>query len=790
MGTFYLDEQPIPFEDGEYVIDAARKAGVDIPHFCYHPALGSLGACRLCMVELEPAREGDRARNMASCLLRASEGMRVSLRAQKAVDARQSVIEEVMTNHPHDCPVCDEGGDCHLQNMTVEVGPPYRRYEGAKRTFLNQYLGPLVWHDMDRCITCYRCVRFYQDHALGDDLGAFGSRDRVYFGRSENGPLESPFAGNLVEVCPTGVFTDRVFRRHFSRVWDLDTAPSVCPHCSVGCNTTPGAREGSLRRVISRANKRVNEWFICDRGRYGHRYTEAEDRPRTARVDGRETSVEEALNSAAQRLSEAIDGSIAGLGSVREDMEGNAALRALMTALRGWYTAHPNPDLEAAIAEAASLSAQAPTLAEIGQADAVLVVGDLTGHAPMMDFAVRQAVRASRPLVLLHTGPAPLARHAQHRRQVTPRELLGLIETLQAAGEGTVQDDALAPLLEPLRAARRPVMLGVAETLGAPGCRALGRLAAALGARLGFALPNANAFGTALLSRPGDSERVLASVESGQADKLIVLGADPLGSGAGAGRWAALRERLSFLLVFDCVRTTTSEQADIFIPLSAFSERSGTFINYAGLAQGFAKVEGVVGKSARDTGSINAFYAGLGPVKSPLAPREGHFPDAFDAICELGRRMGLGRVRLNAEILAYQFCNVPPTPGRTGITVDAAGFAHLRDSAVGDFRPAPEPGDGWQAVMTTWYGGEHLALHAPELQSLAPREGVRMHPEDIAAQQLADDARLALSGPGGRIRLELIADAASPRGTLGLSRASMAVLGVDEGDELSWEVCA
>ena len=783
MGTFYLDEQPIPFEDGQNVLDAARKAGVDIPHFCYHPALGSLGACRLCMVELQPSREGERPRNMASCLLMANEGMRVSLTAEKAVEARQSVIEEVMTNHPHDCPVCDEGGDCHLQNMTVEVGPPYRRYEGTKRTFVNQYLGPLVWHSMDRCITCYRCVRFYQDHALGDDLGAFGSRNRMYFGRSENGPLESPFAGNLAEVCPTGVFTDRVYRRNFSRVWDLQTAPSVCPHCSVGCNITPGAREGSLRRVISRENKRVNEWFICDRGRYGHRYTEVDDRPRTARVDGREVSLEEALDAAVRRLSESADGSIGGLGSVREDMEGNAALRSLMAALHGWYTAHPNPDLEAAIAEAASLSAQAPTLSEIGRADAVLIAGDLTGHAPMMDLAVRQVVRAGHPLVLLHTGPAPLVQHAQRRRQVTPRELLGLIEALHAAGEGTVQDEALAQLLEPLRTARNPVVLGVAETLGAPGCRALGQLAEALGARLGFALPNANAFGTALLSRPGDSDRVLESTEDGQVDKLVVLGSDPLGSGAGAGRWAALRERLSFLLVLDCVRTKTSEQADIFIPLSAFTERTGTFVNYAGLAQGFAKV------FPRDDYPTNTFFAGLGPVDSPLAPKQSHLPDAFDAICEIGQRMGLGRVRRNAEILAYQFFNEPPTPGRTGITVDAAGFAHLRDSAVGDFRPAPEPGGGWQVVMTTWYGDEHLALHAPELQSLAPREGVRMHPDEIAAQHLADDARLCLSGPGGQIRLELISDESCPRSTLGLSRASMAVLGADEGDELSWEVC-
>ena len=786
MGTFYLDEQPIPFEDGQNVLEAARRAGVEIPHFCYHPALGSLGACRLCMVELQPSREGERPRAMASCTLAASEGMRVSLQAQHAVDARQSVIEEVMTNHPHDCPVCDEGGDCHLQNMTVAVGPPYRRYEGTKRTFVNQYLGPLIWHSMDRCITCYRCVRFYQDYALGDDLGAFGSRNRVYFGRSEDGPLESPFAGNLVEICPTGVFTDRVYRRSYSRVWDLQTAPSVCPHCSVGCNILPGAREGTLRRVVSRPNERINEWFICDRGRYGHRYTEVGNRPRRARVEGREVDIEEGLDAAAHRLAEAPDGTVAGLGSVREDMEGNAALRSLMRGLHGLYTAHPNPDLEAAIAEATALSAQAPTLAEIAAADAVLAVGDLTGHAPMLDLAVRQVVRAGHPLALLHTGPAPLARHARQCRQVQPRELLWLIENLRAIAEGSVRNASLAPLLEPLQAARNPMVLGVAETLGAPACRELGRVVRALGARLGFALPNANAFGTALLSRSGDSERVLEAVTSGRADKLLVLGSDPFGSGIGAGRWGSLRERLSLLVVLDCVRTETTEQADIFIPLAAFTERSGTFVNYTGLAQGFARVLPEEGTPA------NAFFAGLGPVASPLAPREPDLPTAFEAVCELGRRAGVGRVRRNAEVLAYQFFNEPPTPGRTGIRVDAAGFAHLRDSAEVSRHPArSEPDGAWQAVLVTWYGDEQLARHAPELQSLAPPEGAHLHPEDAAARGLTAGTRLRLRG-GARDTLELplILDAACPRGTLGLSRVSLVRLAADEGDPLHWEPCS
>jgi NADH-quinone oxidoreductase subunit G len=760
VGNFYLDDQPVPFSEGDNVLHAAQQAGIEIPYFCYHPALGSLGACRLCMVELQPTREGDRPRVLASCMLKAAEGMRVSLKAPNAVAARQAVIEFVMTNHPHDCPVCDEGGECHLQNMTVAVGPAYRRYEGTKRTFLNQFLGPLIWHDLDRCITCYRCVRFYQDYALGDDLGALGSRNRVYFGRIKDGPLESPFAGNLVEVCPTGVFTDKVFRRHFSRVWDLETAPSVCPHCSVGCNTLPGARDGTLRRVTHRPNQRVNHWFICDRGRYGHRYTENPGRPTRARIDGRDGEVAEVLQAIAERLADA-EGDVAGLGSVREDMEGNAALRSLMAALGGWYSAHASPILEASIAEAATASDDAPTLEDIAGADAVLVVGDLTGHAPMMDLAVRQAARAGHPVVVLHSVPTPLASHATLAVRLPPRALM---ETLAALCERVDNPEARAqPELESichaLGQAKRPVTLGVVEALKAPGCRALSQLAKCAGARVGFALPGANAFGTALLSRPGDSERVLRSVESGQVDSLIVVGSDPFGSDLGAGRWRSLRPHLRFLGVLDCLTTATAQQADAFIPLAAWAERSGTFVNYAGLGQGFERV-----------------FA-----------REIPLPDAYTALCELGRLMGLGRVRRNADILAYKYFNRPPQPGRTGIQVEPAAYTHLQASAEADFKPLDRACGQWQAAVATWYGEGPLVAFAPELQELAPAPAVHMAADQAGECGLVAGEALRLRGSVGDLRLPLIADPQCARDTLGLPRAAMAALGVTDGQDVEWE---
>jgi NADH-quinone oxidoreductase subunit G len=761
MGTFYVDDRAIPFSEGDTVIEAAHAAGIDIPHFCYHPALGSLGACRLCMVALQPSREGERPRTLAACMLEAQEGMRVSLSADKAVDARQSVIELVMTNHPHDCPVCDEAGECDLQNMTVEVGPAYRRYQGSKRTFLNQHLGPLVWHDMDRCITCYRCVRFYQDYALGTDLGALGSRNRVYFGRATDGALESPFAGNLVEVCPTGVFTDKVFRRHYSRVWDLQTAPSVCPHCSVGCNTLPGARHGTLRRVTHRANRRVNEWFICDRGRYGHGYSEGPERPLKARIDGREGELTDVLAAIADRLADA-HGVVAGLGSVREDMEGNAALRSLMAAMGGWYSAHASPYLEAAIAEAAAASDQAPTLSEIAAADALLVVGDLTGHAPMMDLCARQVVRAGHPLVLLHSVPVPLATHATQSLSLAPAELVGALTILRrrARNPNARANAALKAVSERIAQARRPVLLGVAETLGAAGCRALAQLAKTVGARCAFALPGANAFGTALLSRPGDGERVLSSVENGEVDTLIVLGSDPFGSDPGAARWRAVRSQLKLLVVLDCIATETARRADAFMPLAAVTERAGTFVNYAGLAQGYGKV-----------------FA-----------REPALPDPYSAISDLGHMVGLSRIVRNAEVLAYKYLDRPPSPGRTGIKVESSAYTHLRASAEADFKPVAAPSGHWQAALVTWYGDDPLAAFAPELSSLAPAAAAYIAPgQGAEADPPAAGTSIRLRGPLGEIDLPLRHETGCAKNTLGLNRAAMAVLGVSEGEGVEWE---
>ncbi|MDV6344082.1 NADH-quinone oxidoreductase subunit NuoG [Nitrosomonas sp. Is37] len=766
MGTIRIDGCEIPFKEGDNVLKAALAVGIEIPYFCYHAALGSLGACRLCAVEITPKDPTKAPQVVMACLEPARDGLEVSVSALAARQVRQGVIEFLMINHPHDCPVCDEGGECHLQDMTVACGPPYRRYRGRKRTFTNQDLGPLVHHEMNRCITCYRCTRFYQEYALGDDLGAMRLRNEVYFGRFQDGPLASPFAGNLVEVCPTGVFTDAVFRQHFARVWDLKTAPSVCPHCSVGCNTLPGARDGTLRRVRNRFHAELNRWFICDRGRYGHQYSEHPARPLTPRVEDVKVSYRQALTAAAEQIKAARD-KIGGLGSVREDLEGNAMLRALLYDLSGVFATFSDPQLEVATATAVAQlqnTTRAPSLAEMEQADAALIVGDLTAHAPMIDLALRQAYRNGAKLALLHSGPTPLVRFAATTLTISPHEigahLLRLNERVAAPSAAhNKQEKELTDIATYLTAAHQPLLVGVIETMVAPEIVVLAQLATALGprARLAYALPGANAYGAALLTPASSTTAMLEAIESGQIQTLIVAGNDPLGDARLGARWRVACQRLSTLIVLDCVATATAEAADILLPVAAWAERSGTFVNYEGRAQGFASV-----------------FQRSEPLLSTA-----------EVIADLAQCLALAlpdaAVVLSDAFPGYQ----APVPGTLGSPLAALPLPVQIDTTI-RLAWRLHPGR-WQAALASWYGDEPLAGFAPALLKLAPAAAALINPATALSEGIAEGERVRLQGPVETMVLPVQLDNNVAAGTIALARVVLAQLGVGHGDPLELE---
>lgn len=392
--TIYVDDVPYRVADDDNLLAAVLSKKLDLPYFCWHPSMGSVGACRQCAVTQYQDENDSRGRMVMSCMTPVVDGMRIGLKDKSSSKFREQVISAMMTNHPHDCPVCAEGGECHLQDMTVMTGHSARQYSGLKRTYTNQNLGDFVGHEMNRCITCYRCVRFYKDYAGGTDFDVFGSSNHVYFGRQTDGPLESEFSGNLVEVCPTGVFTNKLFSAHFARKWDLQSAPSVCTHCSVGCNISIGERYGSVRRVMNRFNSDINGYFLCDRGRFGIGFVNGKQRIKTTKGINAASPVQLSVLDVNKTLAHLKGQRFIGIGSARASLESNKYLQKML-GKENFSAGFSNNEMAVVAVHRDILSQySAPSLREVEQSDFVLIIGeDITQTSPRMALAVRQALR-------------------------------------------------------------------------------------------------------------------------------------------------------------------------------------------------------------------------------------------------------------------------------------------------------------------------------------------------------------------------------------------------------------
>jgi NADH-quinone oxidoreductase subunit G len=559
MPKLIIDNIEVEVPPGTNVLEAARQIGVVIPHFCYHPALGPVGACRLCAMRF---LEGPVKGIQMSCMTPAQDGMVVSTGDPEAVRLRSLVIEWLMTNHPHDCPVCDEGGECLLQDYTVAGGHGIRRFKGKKRTFLPQYLGEQIEHEMNRCIECYRCVRFYQEFAGGTDFGVLGSSRRVYFGRFSDGAFESPFSGNLVDICPTGVFTDKTARFR-ARYWDYEMAPSVCPHCSLGCNTTPAARYRELLKTMARRNDAVNGWFICDRGRFGNSAVNDPARPRIPLVDGLDASWDAAIDALIIRLGEVIElygpGSIAVVGSARLSQEGNALLSQLAGLLETdalcFFTDGAQSDMATAAVNALTPD-NAVSLADVCKADCIVLLDcDLLEQGPMMSLSVRRAWLQGAKVFMV--GSAERAR-------------LEKTVSIAATPVATLADIPFAEFNNPV------IICGTATSSS----RAI-ETAEVTGSKLAFILSGPNAFGAARLAREHGTSALSEVISSGKVKVVIAVEADIP---------PALLEGLLLVASLDWLPTDLVKRSDIFLPTAAWVEMDGIFINNEGRAQRYKKV--------------------------------------------------------------------------------------------------------------------------------------------------------------------------------------------------------
>jgi NADH-quinone oxidoreductase subunit G len=634
MPSIIVDGKTYKVQDGTNLLQAVLSLGMNLQYFCWHPALGSVGACRQCAVIHYKDEKDTRGRLVMACMTPASEGARISITAPDAHTFRENVIAWLMANHPHDCPVCDEGGECHLQDMTLMSGHNYRQYRFTKRTFKNQDLGPFINHEMNRCIECYRCVRYYRDLAGGNDLNVFAAHDHVYFGRAEDGTLENEFSGNLVEVCPTGVFTDKTLDRHYTRKWDLQTAPSICHHCGVGCNTIPGERYNSLRRIVNRYHYDVNGYFLCDRGRFGYEFVNSARRIRTPFVRAsRQASMlaakkEDAVVLAGKMLS---TGKVIGIGSPRASLEANFALRTIVGE-GNYYSGLPGVENQMILRIRHILQtgpARSASLREIGEADAVVVLGeDLTQSSPMSAFAVRQSVyneprnaaaklgipawndAAVRGVVQKRFGPLYIASVCSTRLDdVASRTYRGAPEDIARFGfavahaidGGALPVDGLQEsagsfagvVATALREAERPLVIAGMSLRNCGIVEAAANIAWALGrtgkeARISYVVPECNTMGAAFITG-NDLEEACERVSEGGADTAIILENDLYRRMDGA-RVDEFLGRCKNILVLDCIEHATMAQADAAFPASSFAEGDGTLINNEGRMQRFYQV--------------------------------------------------------------------------------------------------------------------------------------------------------------------------------------------------------
>lgn len=632
MATVYIDNKEYEVEEGKNMLEVCLSQGLDLTYFCWHPAMDSVGACRQCAVIQYKDEEDTQGKLAMACMLNARDGTRISLEDRKSKRFREGNIESLMLNHPHDCPVCDEGGECHLQDMTIMSGHNYRRSRFPKRTHENQYLGPFLNHEMNRCIQCYRCVRFYNDYAGGDDFDVFHAHDNVYFGRTEPGTLENEFSGNLVEICPTGVFTDKTLKKHYTRKWDLTNAPSVCHGCSLGCNILAGERYGTIRRVLTRYNGDVNGYFICDRGRFGYEYTNSDDRftvPLKKEGENHNPISLEDLSDDFKGIT-GNSSKMIGIGSPRASLESNFILKELV-GKANFYGGIPQKEgklIQQVIDTLENGRVRTPSMKEAEKHDVVFVLGeDVTNTAPMLALALRQSAKqgpkqeakalgiddwddaAIREVVQKDKGPFYLATtHSTKLDEIATDSFFGHPDDITRFGYAVAQNiDNQLPsvpgldegtqklaqeIAEALLNAKKPLVVSGTSQFSADIIQSASDVAHALDAKekdagLIYTVPEVNSIGMNLLT---DQFLDDAFDQISEEATLVVLENDLFERTTDKNAIQSIFEKAKNSIALDNLKTKTTDLADYIMPAGTFAESNGNVVSNEGRVQRFYQV--------------------------------------------------------------------------------------------------------------------------------------------------------------------------------------------------------
>jgi NADH-quinone oxidoreductase subunit G len=660
--TLVIDGREVRAVEGEMLHDAAKRGDVEIPVFCYEPKLGEpVGACRMCLVEIEGI-----PKLQTSCSTPVRDGMVVHTRTEEVKEAQNAVVEFLLVNHPLDCPVCDKGGECPLQDITMGWGPGKTRFTDEKRHFEKPVeLSPLVAIDRERCILCYRCVRFSQEVAEDEQLQLLERGDRSYVGTFDDRPYVAPFHGNITDLCPVGALTSYTYRFR-ARPWDIEQAGSVCTLCPSQCNVAFTVRDEQVKRVVARDNPDVDDGWLCDRGRYGFEMFDAEERITEPRLRGGGTpGWEEAIAKAAAGLRAAGEASAAIIGDASNE-EGFLVQRIMRDALA---SPHVESRVAGGPARATLARLHQPTLSarvrDIDDAEAILVVGTDPLHAsPILDLRIRKATRRNGARLAVATdrptaldgGATAVARHAPGSATLFLSELAA---ALRLGSEG----GTAGPIAEVLRGAERVVivwgeriarerggamraLLDVASALGlekaiGSGLLEVPELTNARGLREVGCLPDAGP-GLSDTSAPfttsgvvngagvgKGTEEIRAALESGEIRSLLLFGVDPLRDFPDTEAWRRALAAADHLVVFSTFANETTAMADVVFPLETHAEKDGTVTHPDGRLQR-------VRPSAGRPGDIRPGWGVLAELALALGLDTGveSQPSAFAALAE------------------------------------------------------------------------------------------------------------------------------------------------------------
>jgi NADH-quinone oxidoreductase subunit G len=771
MVSLSIDGRPLEVPEGTLIVNAAKRIGIDIPVFCYHPKMEPVGMCRQCLVEVgRPVI--DRLTGQAvledgqpkiafgpkletACTTPVSAGMVVRTQSERARAGQKEILEFLLTSHPLDCPVCDKGGECPLQNLTMAYGPSESRYLYDEKHHAEKHvaLGDLIWLDRERCIQCARCIRF-QDEVAGEPVLAFYQRGRATdIITSSHPPFDSIFSGNTSDICPVGALTTADFR-FGARPWEMKAAASICSHCPVGCNLTFNTRREAksggrvaIKRVVPRQNEQVNEIWLCDKGRFAYHFSEDPVRLARPQIKKNGKLVEATWEAALQAAGTALQGKPVVLAGGRLSNEDLFNLKQLAAGLDGealLYTRMGGGEWTCARGVSAGTNFGA-----LGAGTTFLVVAsDLYNEAPLWHLRIKQAAKRGATLIVVNARATKLETYAQYVVRYSYGDEIGTVESL-------LGKDKIGPALS---GAENLVILYGSDGLGLEGTTALAAACAGLlGDRsskpdngLIGVWPHANDQGAWELGL--QSPQDLAKIVKGKA--VYIVAADPAGDDP---RLAEALKGARSIIVQELFPTETARLADVVLPAQAYTEREGSFTSGERRLQRFYPAVPPLGECRADF-AITALLARevgltlegdsarlvLDRIAAAVPAFAGLSYGRLSEVVEQWPQVGRGD-------LYYGGTTYENSQG-LGATLSLAGPVPTGKAAYTSIRPDE---DRWVAVpVTRLYDRGVTAAGSGLLAGRTGAAAVSLHPDSAKRLELSAGDELVLDGLRAAVSLD------------------------------------